>query len=255
MPVTGWIGDSEPETAPRMPLTELLLGRRERRAGPLETALARSRAEDLVQARDEAAAAPDQDERAANLIARGLTPGMVSQLSQRLGDVQAELEDEQAKLDKAARRAEIASREHAAGRVDVLRMLAMMDGDDGDEGRVRVLERRAESLKRQIAEAQEAISPPQARPLDGVESATRHARRTLAEVSRSQLAEARERSRPPERPPFDGSSVSRGRSTEHTGPDCQVCAEARQMEAARDTGDGSYAEITRGVEGGIVSIR
>ena len=113
-----------------------MLARQENRAGPLETALARSRAEDAREAREEAAYAPDPDERAANLIAGGYSPGRLYELAQRLGDTTAELEAERAKLEKAARRAEIAGREHAAGRVDVFRMLAMMDGDEGDEGRV-----------------------------------------------------------------------------------------------------------------------
>jgi hypothetical protein len=56
------------------------------------------------------------------------------------------------------------------------------------------------------------------------------AHQALREVTRAQEAEARERSRPPERPPFD--SVSRGRSTEHTGPDCWVYAAAAERDAA-----------------------
>jgi hypothetical protein len=137
MPVTGWIGDSEPETAPRMPLTELLLARKERRAGPLETALARSRAEDLVQARDEAAAAPDPDERASGLVARGYLPGQISQLSMRLADTEAEIATEEDKIERAARRAERMHREHEAGRIgafDIMRALG--DSDEGDQATV-----------------------------------------------------------------------------------------------------------------------
>jgi hypothetical protein len=193
MPVTGWIGDSEPETAPRMPLTELLLARKERRAGPLETALARSRAEDLVQARDEAAAAPGPDERASGLVARGYLPGQISQLSMRLADTEAEIATEEDKIERAARRAERMHREHEAGRIgafDIMRALG--DSDEGDQATVDRLRRRADSLRRQIAEAQEAISPPQARPLDGVESASRHAHDVFVEVTRQRMAAAQD---------------------------------------------------------------
>jgi hypothetical protein len=125
-------------------------------------------------------------------------------------------------------------REHQAGRLtgfDIMR--AMGDGDDGDEDRVRLLSRRAESLRRQIAEATEAMSPPQRYEGDGVEAAATRARAALAEVTRSQVAEARERSRPQERPPFGSASRGAGRSTEHTGDDCWVCAEGRRRDAAR----------------------
>src|SRR5690242_12507816 len=98
-----------------MPLTELLLGRQQRRAGPLETALARSAADDRRAAREAEASRRDPDEFAANLVARGYSPGQVSQLCMRLADTQSELEAERDKLEKAARRARFAAREHAAG--------------------------------------------------------------------------------------------------------------------------------------------
>src|SRR5690348_16684439 len=189
--VTGWLGEA-PDEVPPMPVTEMLLARQERRAGPLETALARSAASDIREAREAAANAPDPDERAANFVARGYRPGLLNELAQRLGDTVAELEAEREKIEKAARRSEIAFREHAAGRVDVFRMRAMMDGDEGDEGRVRVLERRAEGLRRQVAEAQEMIAQPRARDLDSVEAAVSRARAAGTEVLRSRAAEARE---------------------------------------------------------------
>jgi hypothetical protein len=108
-------------------------------------------------------------------------------------------------------------------------MRAMMDGEDGDEDRVAVLARRAQSLGRQLAEAQEMISPPQRRDLDPVEAVSR-AHQQFVAVTRARMAEAGQ-SRPEPRP-FD--SVSRGRSTEHTGPDCAVCSAARERDAARD---------------------
>jgi hypothetical protein len=251
MTKTGWIPE-EPAGPPAMPLTALLLGRQQNRAGPLEIALARSRADDARAARDEVAFAPDPDERSANLLAGGYQPGLIHELSQRLGDVQAELETERDKVAKGKRRAEIAAREHAAGRVDVFRMQAMMDGDFGDEDRVQALERRAQSLGRQLAEAQNLIAPPQQRDLDPVEQASRAAHEVFREVTRARWAEAQSGSRPRrERPPFD--SGSRGRSTDHVtdGP-CWVCEQGRERDAARAREDAVavYGEITRVHEGG-----
>jgi hypothetical protein len=241
---TGWIPE-EPAGPPPMPLTELMLDRQQRRAGPLETALARSAADEIREAREAAAYAPDPDERASIFVARGYSPGLISQLSQRLGDTTAELEAERDKIEKGKRRAQFAAREHAAGRANVSRMLAMMDGDDGDENRVAMLERRAESLRRQIGEAQNLIAPPQQRDLDPVEAAHRAAHEAFREVTRArweaaQIGTARTAPRP-------FASVSRGRSTEHTGPDCQVCAAAAERDAARAREDAVavYGEIAR----------
>ena len=71
MVATGWI--SEPDAAgPALPLTNMALARQHRGPGDtLALALARSRAAEAREIRDEAAAAPDPDERAAGLIARG----------------------------------------------------------------------------------------------------------------------------------------------------------------------------------------
>jgi hypothetical protein len=122
----------------------------------------------------------------------------------------------------------------------------MLDGDDGDENRVAMLERRADSLRRQIGEAQAMIAPPRQRDLDPVEAASRAAHEAFREVTRARWAEAQGGSRPRrERPPFD--SVSRGGSTEHTGPDCWVCAAATERDAARAREDAVavYGEIAR----------
>ena len=196
-----------------MPVTEMLLDRQQRRAGPLATALARGRADEIRQAREEAASAPDPDERAANFVARGYSPGLISQLSQRLGDTTAELEAERALLEKAARRAQFAAREHAAGRADVSRMLSMMDGDDGDERRVAMLERRAESLRRQIEDAQNMIAPPQARDLGPIEAAHRAAHETFREVTRAAWEAAQSGTARPAPRPFG--SVSAWRRAKH----------------------------------------
>jgi hypothetical protein len=248
MGTTGWLGE-QPDEVPAMPVTEMLLARQQHRASPLETALARSAAAEAREAREQAANAPDPDERAANLVTRGYRPGLLNELAQRLGDTTAELEAEREKIDKAARRAEIAFRQHAAGRVDVFRMRAMMDGDEGDEARVAVLERRAESLRRQIGEAQEMIAPPRARDLDPVEAAVKRARdghREYVEAFRAQMAGARARV-PERRPPFVPGSVSRGAgdAAECTGPDCQVCAWARAQDAARAAERGRNVAVNR----------
>jgi hypothetical protein len=244
MGTTGWMGAEEPDEVPAMPLTELLLDRQQHRAGPLETALARSAADDRRAAREAEASRHDPDEFAAGLVARGYSPGQISQLCMRLADTEAELAAEEDLLQKAARRAQFAAREHAAGRADVSRMLAMMDGEEGDEGRVAMLERRAGSLRRQIAEAQAMIAPPQRREMDGVEAASRAAHEVFREVTRARLAEAQARA--PERRPFAG-SVSRGRSTEHVadGP-CWVCEQGRERDAARRAGDGGTAPYAPG---------
>jgi hypothetical protein len=103
MTKTGWIAEN-PDEAPPMPFDGAAAGRQQHRAGPLETALARSAADDARAAREQAAYAPDPDERAANLVSRGYSPGLLFELSQRLGDTQAELEAEQAKLERGKRR-------------------------------------------------------------------------------------------------------------------------------------------------------
>jgi len=254
MGVTGWLGEA-PDEVPPMPVTEMLLARQERRAGPLETALARSAASDIREAREAAANAPDPDERAANLIARGLTPGMISDLAQRLGDVMGEIEAENAKIEKGKRRQEHLHRAHAAGQITAWDIVRGQDFDEGDPGRVEMLERRADGLRRQIEDAQAAIAPPQRRTPDPLEAASRHAHEVFVEVTRAAMAEAE--ARRPESPPFASVSRGAGGSTEHTGPDCWVCAEGRQIAAARGSGDGvaayapgsvittGYAEIAR----------
>jgi len=121
-----------------------------------------------------------------------------------------------------------------------------MDGDDGDESRVAMLERRAQSLGRQLAEAQNLISPPQARDVDAVEAASRAAHEVFREVTRAAWEAAQSGTARPAPRPFG--SVSRGRSTEHV-PDgyCWVCAAARERDAARAREDAVavYGKIAR----------
>jgi hypothetical protein len=234
MPATGWMGEAPDAEGPAMPLTEMLLANRERRAGPMETALARSRAAEAREEREQAADARDPDEAAAALIARGYVPGMASQLALRLGDTMAELEAERDKIERGERRQEHVRRMHQNGQIRAWDIPQLLDGDFGDPGRVSQLERQAESLRRQCGEAQQAIAPPQAqRSADPLEDATRRAHATFREVTRQRMAEAQQ-SRPQARPPFDSIASAGAGAAEHTGPDCEVCATARRREAARD---------------------
>jgi hypothetical protein len=111
-----------------------------------------------------------------------------------------------------------------------------------------MLERRADGLRRQIEDAQAAIAPAAQRVPDPLEAASRHAHQVFVEATRARMAEAQSgtvRPAPRERPPFG--SASRGRSAEHTGPDCRVCAAARERDAARALADAVavYGEIVR----------
>jgi hypothetical protein len=226
---TGWQVSEEPEEAPAAGFADFIL--KNRRAPDeghtLEQVFARA-----AQARDREPERPgeDPDDKAAALLTRGYSPGMISQLSQQLGDVQAELEAEKELIEKGARRAAVIAQHHAAGRLGALGVMRALDeGDAGDEGRVRLLERRAASLRAQIADVRTAISPPERQAPGPVEAAAQRAQQALAQVAEElrlkdvAAAQARaqlERDRGEfyaarGRRPF----VSRGagRSTEHTG--------------------------------------
>ena len=242
MVATGWLGSEEPgETRPVGFADFILKNRRPAGEGhTLEQVFARA-----AQARDREPERDDPDDKAAALLTRGYSPGLMSQLAQRLGDVEAELEAEREKIETAARRSRRIHQAHQAGRLSAFDVMRAMDFDEGDEGRVRQLERRARNLRQQIADATEMMSPPQRRDLDGVEAASRHAHQVFAEVTRQRFAEAQ--AGRPEPRPFASVSRGAGRSTQHTGDDCWVCAEARRRDAARDREDYAavYGEIAR----------
>ncbi len=245
MVTTGWSG-AEPDEVPAMPVTEMLLRNKERGPGDtLEMALARSRAAEAREAREEANEARDPDEFAATLVSRGYRPGLASQLAMRLGDTMAELEAEREKIEAGKRRQEHLRRAHDADQITVFDIARMQDFDEGDQGTVERLARRAEGLRKQIVEAQGMISPARGRIADPVEAASRQAHETYRQVTRAKLAEMETRA--PERPPFGSVSRAAGRSTDHTGPDCWVCAEAGRRDAARDREDYAavYGEIAR----------
>jgi hypothetical protein len=241
MVTTGWISE-EPEQAPVGGFAGFILANRAAPGAGRSLGQVFARA---AQARDREPEPVDPDDRMAAMVTRGYRPGALRSLSEQLGDVQAELEEEQAKLERGARRQEIAAREHAAGRADVWQMQRMLDGDFGDQATVELLERRADGLRRQIAEAQAAITPPERRAPDPLEAAASRAHAAFAEVTRARMAEAEAR-RPGPRP-FASVSRGAGRGTEHTGPDCWVCAEARRRDAERDRADYAavYGEIAR----------
>ena len=240
MVTTGWAGE-EPAEAPAAGFAGFILANRAPAdAGrTLEQVFARAAQPDRTEA------PYDDDDRQAALLTRGYRPGMVNELSRRLGDVQAELEAEREKIEQGARRAGRIHRAHEAGRLDAFAVMRAMDFDEGDEGRVRLLERQAASLRAQIADATEAISPPERRAPDPLEAAASRAHAAFAEVTRARMAEVE--ARRPEPRPFASVSRGAGRSTEHTGPDCPVCAEARRRDAARDRADYAavYGEIAR----------
>jgi hypothetical protein len=245
---TGWLSE-DPDNSPPMPMTAMVLARQGHRAGVVETALARSAAADVRQALDEAAAAPDPDERAAGLLAAGYQPGALFELQQQLGDVQGELEAEREKIAAGARRAERIRRDHEAGRLNAFAAARALDADEGDQHRCEQLERRAERISQQIVEASQAISPPQAqRSQDPLEDATRRANATFREVTRQRMAGAQQ-SRPQAPPPFAARASAGAAGAEHTGPDCAICAQARKRDeawvtAAAAADDGAY-EVTR----------
>ena len=166
MTETGWVGEG-PDGGPALPLAEMLLRNRERAPGDtLETALARSRAAEARELRIAAEQAADPDERAAAMVARGITPGLVGDVAQRLGDTLAELAAEREKIERGQRRQERVLRMHAAGQITALD-IARMDFDEGDPGTVARLERRADSLRRQAEQVSAMISPPRPPQLDG----------------------------------------------------------------------------------------
>src|ERR1039458_9183033 len=89
-----------------------------------------------------------------------MSTGRLAGLSQRYADVSADLADEQEKCARFTRRQEHAQREHAAGRLDAMRMAQMIAaGPEGDENKVRQLQHRADSLRSQLQQAAKVSAP------------------------------------------------------------------------------------------------
>jgi hypothetical protein len=218
MTTTGWSG--EDAERPAMPLAAQLLRNRERGPGDtLAISQARGRAAEARELREEAAAAVDPDERAANLIGRGVTPGMISDLGRRLADAEGELAAEREKIEKGERVNARVSRMLERGQVGGLEASRMMDGDYGDAARAEKLERRADRLRQQLASAQMMIAPQREQPADPLEAASRHAHEVFREVTRQRMAEAQAGTARREPRPFAYASRS-GVPGEVTCADC-----------------------------------
>ena len=199
---TGWLGADEPdEQAPAMPTTGFILAHRgdPGQGRTLEQALARAE-----QAPGRADPEPeDFDARAASMLTRGYQPGAISRLAMQLQDTCTELAGEQEKLEQAARRARQVHAMHERGQIRALDIPAML-GDEGDVGRVQQLHRQADSLRRQLDAAHEAMSPPSRRDPDPLEAVNRVGHAAYVEASRAAVAAVRAGTRRPERRPFAG---------------------------------------------------
>lgn len=130
MTSTGWTGEPPEAEGPALPVTGMLLAQRQRQAGDT---LARTQARSWRDDRPDPV--PDPDERAANMVARGLVPGQVSDLSRRLGDTLAELQGEREKLGRGARRQAQIRRAHERGQITAFDIARMAGADEGDPGR------------------------------------------------------------------------------------------------------------------------
>jgi hypothetical protein len=127
----------------------------------------------------------DDDERTANLLARRYRPGGMSDVSQKLADVTAELAAEREKIAAGERQAARVERMRQAGQIGALEAWQRLDGDYGDPGTVERLERRQAALQRQLVDVAGTVSPPRALSADPVEAALGHAAAVAGSVSRS----------------------------------------------------------------------
>jgi hypothetical protein len=186
----------------------------------------------------------DPDECAANLLARGYTPGATAGLALRLQDVEAQVAAEWQKIEASQKAQQRIMRAHQNGQIHAWDIPALLPQDEGDVHRARQLERQAARIRQQMLDAAEMITPAP-RLEDPLESASRRAHEAFAESVRSAIAAAQEgRPAPRERRPFPGSG-------EHTGPDCAVCATAGPSRTAGDVALG-YGEISRSA--GVVTL-
>lgn len=185
---TGWT--PEAPAAAAMPVTEHLLRNRERAPGDaLAMAEARSRAADARQAREDAEAIRDPDEAGAAMVNRGYSPGMLSSLMAKRADKTAELETEQAKIEKGERVTARVRGMLERGQIGAMEAHQAMSGDFGDASRAEKLEEQIARLDQRIAEAGAMIAPPhEQRQPDAVESATRAAHDEFRRVTAEMMA-------------------------------------------------------------------
>ena len=96
-------------------------------------------------------------------------------------------------------------RDHQNGKINVFDIIAMPDTDEGDPGKVARLERRCASLRRDLEDASELVSPQRQAPADPLEAASRRAHDAFVEATRAALAAPPQpRREPPFAPPAAG---------------------------------------------------
>ena len=162
----------------------------------------------------------DDDERQANLLGRGYAPGETFALSQRLADCESELAAENEKIERGERRAEQVRGMLSRGQIGAMEASAAMDGDFGDAAVVARLQRRRESLKHQLSDLTDLITPAQERAPDPFEQATKRAHAAFADATRSKLAEAQSRSARREPRPFASAGGLAVRADDVECPEC-----------------------------------
>ena len=201
-----WTGEPPEAESPAMPAPGGFAGFiGSMRGGPDDRLDPLTRA---MRARDEPEEPFDDDDRSASLLARRYSAGQLTDLSQKLGEATAELEAERERIGKGEREAERVRGMLERGQISALDASRRLDGDFGDVHTAERLERRCQSLQRQIADATAIISPQRQPDLDPVEAASRRAHETFRQVTRQRMAEA-EAGRPYRaRRPFGGRGLA-----------------------------------------------
>jgi hypothetical protein len=194
----------------------------------------------------------DNDERAANLMARGYNAGTVSRLASQLAETQTRLQDIAEKNEKARRRQARIASDHQAGKITAFD-IARMDFDEPDPAAEAKLERRVASLQAQLRDAAAVVSPAQQWEPDAVEAASRRVQKVAAELARATA---------PERPPFDRPACKEcadaGASRSESAA---IHAEMRRIESGEPAdayrAQGAYdaSDIVRGTEAAILGVR
>jgi hypothetical protein len=164
---------------------------------------------------------PDEDERQSALLARHYAPGAVTDLARRYADTMSELATVQEANEASRKRQERIARDHAAGRISAFDIMAM-DTAEPDVAREQQLERRAESLRGQLAGASALIAREPARAPDEFAAVNRTAHALFTATTRQRMAEAQARRTAPrpERRPF----ASRG-SVAIRSENCFYCTQ------------------------------
>jgi hypothetical protein len=159
-----------------------------------------------------AEAAERAEDATMGLVIRRYSPGAVSDLSQRLDGILAELAARTEAREKALKAEKRLHRMYESGQLSGWDFGQRHDALDLDTGEIEKLERRAEHLRQQIADESAKIPAPQrTEPASGIEAASRHAREVTGELARAVKA-----SRPQARPRFArGGAAVRSESCIH----------------------------------------